>query len=85
MQKGFLMNYSENNNKQLMTGKRRKDKERRVVRHTQAEDHAHIRACGLVMMGQLNKQNTLYKDSQHSVPLTRWLFLRGDCLSLQEG
>lgn len=67
MQKGFLMNYSENNNKQLMTGKRRKDKEQCVVRHTQAEAHTNIRACGMVMMGQLNKENTLDKDSQHSV------------------
>lgn len=36
------MNCSENNNKQLMAGKERKDKEQRIVRHAQTEAQAHI-------------------------------------------
>lgn len=55
------MNYGENNDKQIMTGKERKDKEQRCathtgIAHTHASAHTHVPVAWL-----------LYTDSQHNV------------------
>lgn len=44
------MNCSENNNKQLMTGEERKDKEQSIVRHARRHTHTYVGTCGMAMM-----------------------------------